>query len=450
MSNKISDLSYDLTDIIESVNSEDKNKDRVSASVLRLPVDEIQSGDQVRKDFTKIEELSLSLMAEGQQSPIIVSPANEDGIYIIQKGERRWRAAVLGEIEFIDAIVKELPENKVEKTAGELIENIQREDLTSMEIANALDVFISAGWGQNKIAERLGKNKSFVSAHLALLKIPSCAKELSDKGFVTDTETLNILRRIYNIDKEVCESLCEIATSKEFISRKDCREALNQLENPKTEAELAAEDSVEGEDRESAPIDVSEPYTQEIQEDGGQPEQSETYPDVTEPSEPSSAVEGLDPSSSSEPSKSSHSYAEEDEGDAKKQTDWVNNAATAIKSEQEQGTDNYSKAPADSTLVDEVDEHVEHVRTEQEDPETNAEEGTDIDPAEWERTSPSDLVINVVVNVREMERPGRVMLDRLSLNPLHVWIHLTDENIGHLAQVKDVTLRNIKKNPNRV
>ena len=69
------------------------------------------------------------MKVEGQQSPIIVFPKNDNGKYVIQKGERRWRALRVAGIETIDIIVNEKEQSDLDETAGELIENIQRDDL---------------------------------------------------------------------------------------------------------------------------------------------------------------------------------------------------------------------------------------------------------------------------------------------------------------------------------
>ncbi|EEM5580646.1 ParB/RepB/Spo0J family partition protein, partial [Salmonella enterica subsp. enterica serovar Typhimurium] len=138
-------------------------KGKKGKEVLTVPVDDVVSKVQVRKRFRNIEELAATLLTEGQQSPIIVFPKNEEGKFVIQKGERRWRACKHAGIETIDLVVNDKVQNNLDETAGELIENIQRDDLTPVEIAEALNLFIEEGWKQKDIADRLGKNITFVS-----------------------------------------------------------------------------------------------------------------------------------------------------------------------------------------------------------------------------------------------------------------------------------------------
>ena len=211
--------------------------------VLTVAVDDVESKTQVRKLFRKIEELAATLHVEGQQSPIIVYPKNADGKYVIQKGERRWRACQYAGIQTIDIIVNDKQQTDLEETAGELIENIQRERLTPLEIANALEGFVSEGWKQKDISGRIGKNISFVSSHLALLKLPDCVLELHEEGVTADTETLNILRLLFDVNAERCRAICAVAKS-DGITRKQARELLNDAERVKKEMEAVAKGQV--------------------------------------------------------------------------------------------------------------------------------------------------------------------------------------------------------------
>ncbi|EFP0183671.1 ParB/RepB/Spo0J family partition protein [Escherichia coli] len=193
--------------------------------ILVVPVDDVVSKVQVRKRFRKIEELAATILTDGQQSPIIVSPKNEHGKYVIQKGERRWRACKHAGIETIELIINDQELNPLDETAGELIENIQRDDLTPMEIALALNKFVEDGWSQRKIGERIGKSVSFVSTHLSLLKLPMCVQELYEHDMCSDIETLNNLRLLFDLDESRCQTVCSAALS-DGISRKQSREYL--------------------------------------------------------------------------------------------------------------------------------------------------------------------------------------------------------------------------------
>lgn len=219
--------------------------------VLVLNTDEvIPKEGQVRQAFNGIEELAESIKVNGQEQPIIVYPKGDDGKYRIQKGERRWRACKLAGLT-IEAIVSKKEMTDLEETAGELIENIQREDLTPMEIALGLQKFIDADWKAIDVAKRLGKSRSYVSQHLALLKLPECVKRLYDEGITTDTEALNSLRQLYELEPEKTATACEKAME-EGITRKACRSLLKlaksgQLpDSPDVSGEVAPPPSTAG------------------------------------------------------------------------------------------------------------------------------------------------------------------------------------------------------------
>lgn len=211
-------------------------KGKTGKQVLSVPVEDVVSKAQVRKRFRNIEELAATLVTEGQQSPIIVSPKGEDGKYVIQKGERRWRACKHADIPTIDIIVNDKDQGELDETAGELIENIQRDDLTPLEIAEALDKFAKADWKKKDIALRLGVNNSFVSSHLSLLKMPDCVRELYDGDISSDTETLNNLRLLFELNAERCRAICAVAIT-DGITRKQSRELLNDAKRIQEELE---------------------------------------------------------------------------------------------------------------------------------------------------------------------------------------------------------------------
>jgi ParB family chromosome partitioning protein len=99
-----------------------------------------------------------------------------EGKYFLVVGERRWRAAQLLKWEKIPALVKEFTDNDI--MAEALIENIQREELNAMEIADGIEALISqSGEGQQEIADKLGMNRTTVTNFLRLLKLPEKIKE---------------------------------------------------------------------------------------------------------------------------------------------------------------------------------------------------------------------------------------------------------------------------------
>jgi ParB family chromosome partitioning protein len=151
-------------------------------SVNLMPLDDIlPNAQQPRKKFDedKIRELAQSISEHGVVQPIVVRPVQE-GKYEIVVGERRWRAARLAGLTEIPVIIKEI--DKKLSTEVALIENIQREDLNSMEEAEAYQKLISEfDFTQETLAARLGKSRPYVTNTLRLLNLP-----LPIQGFIRE------------------------------------------------------------------------------------------------------------------------------------------------------------------------------------------------------------------------------------------------------------------------
>lgn len=117
----------------------------------------------------RIDELAQTIKTHGVIQPIVVRERNEK--YEIIAGERRWRAVTKLGWERIPAIIKEFNDSQTASVA--LIENLQREGLTSIEEATAYAKLLDIhGLTQESLAQRLGKGQSTVANKLRLLQLP--------------------------------------------------------------------------------------------------------------------------------------------------------------------------------------------------------------------------------------------------------------------------------------
>lgn len=150
--------------------------------LLDLDVDSIHPNPfQPRKTFAKnaLQQLADSMKEDGVIQPVVVF--KRDGKYFLVVGERRWRAAQLLKWEKIPAVIKEFSDNDV--MAKALIENIQREELNAIEIAEGIEALIAkSGEGQQETAERLGMNRATLANFVRLLKLPAAIKEAVVQG----------------------------------------------------------------------------------------------------------------------------------------------------------------------------------------------------------------------------------------------------------------------------
>ena len=137
--------------------------------------------DQPRKKFDQEElnELMLSIQEHGILQPLIVR--KKENKFEIVAGERRYRAARLAKVNEIPILVKEFDDKQVLEVA--LIENIQRSDLNSMELACAYSLLMERfDYTQEEVAQRVGKSRSEVTNLMRLLKLtPDLQQKLRDE-----------------------------------------------------------------------------------------------------------------------------------------------------------------------------------------------------------------------------------------------------------------------------
>ena len=139
---------------------------------------------QPRQHFhpERLQELADSIKVHGIVQPVVVRRHGEK--YLLIAGERRWRAASLAGIPTVPAIVRDVPENQILEIT--LIENIQREELNPVELAEALARLGSdANLTHEQIAERTGKDRITVTNHLRLLKLPEEVRKRVASGDLT-------------------------------------------------------------------------------------------------------------------------------------------------------------------------------------------------------------------------------------------------------------------------
>ncbi|WP_035919569.1 ParB/RepB/Spo0J family partition protein [Leisingera aquimarina] len=136
--------------------------------------------DQPRKHFDadKLASLAKSPSAQGVLQPITVQPLNGDGRHLIIMGERRYRAAKLSGLQSIPAIEREMTE---ELRMAQLTENVQRDGLTTFEVAAAVSAMREAGKSRSDIARALGWGESEVSLLAAVIGMPEPLQQLAEK-----------------------------------------------------------------------------------------------------------------------------------------------------------------------------------------------------------------------------------------------------------------------------
>jgi ParB family transcriptional regulator, chromosome partitioning protein len=156
---------------------------RAEGELRNLPIHQIGPGKyQPRQHWNEdaLAELADSIRAQGLIQPVVVRAMGRNKYELIA-GERRWRAAQKAGLDELPALVREVPEQSV--LAMALIENIQRQELTALEEAHALQRLIDEfDLTHAKAAEAVGRSRAAVSNLLRLLDMPEPVRALLDEG----------------------------------------------------------------------------------------------------------------------------------------------------------------------------------------------------------------------------------------------------------------------------
>ncbi|TVP83145.1 MAG: nucleoid occlusion protein [Alkalicoccus sp.] len=170
-----------------------------------------------------IEELASTIQTYGMIQPIVVRKNN--GRFEIIAGERRWRAAKHAEMTRVPVVIKDFDDRKTASVA--LIENLQREGLTSIEEASAYERLLKLHeLTQGGLAERLGKSQSTVANKLRLLQLSGKVKEALLKRDISERHARALLRvKEDDVQQELLEKIIS-----ESWSVKETEAAVDKLQ----------------------------------------------------------------------------------------------------------------------------------------------------------------------------------------------------------------------------
>ncbi len=180
MATKLGGLGKGLDMIFMENNMETENEPTV------LKISEIEPNlSQPRTDFNDetLKELADSISVHGLIQPLVLKPL-ASGKYKIIAGERRFRACKMAGINEIPVIIKDVDDSKIMELA--LVENLQRENLSSLEEAKGYKSLIeNYGFTQENIAKTIGKSRSYITNTLRLLNLPDFIIEKLKTGEIT-------------------------------------------------------------------------------------------------------------------------------------------------------------------------------------------------------------------------------------------------------------------------
>lgn len=219
---------------LDALISMDEVKTEGSSSINEIELSKISvNPSQPRREFdqTALEELADSIKEIGIIQPITLRKISDDSYQIIA-GERRYRASQLAGLQTITAYIRTADDENVIEMA--LIENIQREDLNSLEIALAYQHLIEQyNLTQERLSERVGKKRTTIANYLRLLKLPAqiqvaLQNKTIDMGHARALITLNDPKLQVKVYEEILQHSYSVRKVEEIVK------ALNEGETIKS------------------------------------------------------------------------------------------------------------------------------------------------------------------------------------------------------------------------
>lgn len=182
---------------------EDRNSSVESIQIERIVPNRYQPRQVF--DSSKINELAESIEEHGLLQPIVVRPI-EENMYEIIAGERRFRALQSLHKAQADVIIRHMDDEQTAIVA--LIENIQRENLSAVEEAEAYKKLLEIGeTTQSELAKSLGKSQSFIANKLRLLKLAPKVITRLREGKVTERHARAVLSLEHEDQEELIEQV---------------------------------------------------------------------------------------------------------------------------------------------------------------------------------------------------------------------------------------------------
>jgi len=220
---KISKLGRGLDILLGQVSSANNQSDS-NNNLKMLNVNSLQRGKfQPRDDINPetLNELAESITSQGVIQPLVVRKITYDKYEIIA-GERRWRAAQIAGLNEVPAIIREI-DDQVALAIG-LIENIQRESLTPLEEAKALQQLIEDfKMTHAEISHVVGRSRSAVSNLIRLLQLNDSVKQLLGKGDIEMGHARALLsikeEQQFDVAKRVVQKSLSVRQTEELVKR---------------------------------------------------------------------------------------------------------------------------------------------------------------------------------------------------------------------------------------
>ncbi len=186
-------------------------------------------------DEASIDELARSIKETGIIQPLLVVP--EEDHYKLIVGERRWRAAQRAGLRVVPVIIRNMTEDKQLEVS--LIENIHREDLNPLEIAEAFERMVDQlGLTQQEVADRVGKDRASVANYIRLLKLPPEIKRFIREGKLS----MGQARAILSLEEEELQKRVAFQVVEKSLSVRETEKLVQKFKEKPPRAQKLLED----------------------------------------------------------------------------------------------------------------------------------------------------------------------------------------------------------------
>jgi ParB family chromosome partitioning protein len=173
-------------------------------------------------DEGRLEDLAQSIRSNGIVQPLLLR--RHDSRYQLVAGERRWRAAQRAGLQRVPAVVREIPDNKLLELA--LIENIQRQELNAIEEAHAYKRLIETlNLTQEMVAQRVGRDRSFITNYLRLLRLPEDIQRLVEEEKIT----MGHARALLGVDDQEIQRRVARNVMEQSLSVRETERAIKRI-----------------------------------------------------------------------------------------------------------------------------------------------------------------------------------------------------------------------------
>lgn len=198
---------------------------------MNLPLEDIKvtkNNPRQNMDKAALEELALSIRTMGILEPLVVRRSGKE--YELVAGHRRIKAAKLAGLKVVPVVVHEIDDDQVKQVM--IIENLQREGLSPMEEAVAIDTLVRDGHKVKDLAKTLGKCDKWVNDRIKLLQFPDDLKAKLTDGSLNVSAVVQLFpflpstSFIAKVDREVCKDTRHTREEDEPITEKHIRAAI--------------------------------------------------------------------------------------------------------------------------------------------------------------------------------------------------------------------------------